>query len=65
MPDEQAERNHFEIAIPALGSMYLTHRLDGVVKGLKDCAARATGRRSRSVFFAFRIMVGIGVLMLA
>jgi cytochrome d ubiquinol oxidase subunit I len=63
IPDQEAETNHFEIAIPALGSLYLTHSLDGEVKGLK-----AFPREDRPpvavVYFAFRIMVGVGILML-
>ena len=63
LPDEHAERNHYEIAIPGLASIYLKHDVDGVVPGLKSVAA---GDRPPvlPVFFAFRIMVGIGVLML-
>ncbi|NJN39873.1 MAG: cytochrome ubiquinol oxidase subunit I [Gammaproteobacteria bacterium] len=64
IPDEQAETNRYEIAIPALASLYLTHDIDGVVRGLKDFP-RADRPPVAPVFFAFRIMVGIGVLMLA
>ncbi len=64
IPDEAAETNLYEIAIPALASIYLTHDIDGVVQGMK-----AFPREDRPpvipVFFAFRVMVGIGVLMLA
>src|SRR5258707_68952 len=35
-PDAAAERNRFEIGIPALGSVVLTHQAEGVVRGLKD-----------------------------
>jgi len=63
IPDEVAETNRYEIAIPALASIYLTHDIDGVVQGMK-----AFPREDRPpvipVFFAFRVMVGIGVLML-
>jgi len=62
-PDQTAERNLGEIAIPAIGSLYLTHSWDGEVKGLKDFPA---GERPpvAIVYFAFRIMVGIAMLML-
>ncbi len=64
IPDENAERNRFEIAIPGLASLYLAHDLDGVVRGLRDW--RPEDRPPVAiVFFAFRIMVGIGVAMLA
>ena len=64
IPDQDAEKNHFEIAIPWLGSLYLTHSLDVEVKGLK-----AFPREDRPpvaiVYWAFRVMVGVGLLMLA
>ena len=63
-PDEARETNHFEIAIPEAGSLILRHSRAGVVKGLKDWP-----REDRPPvvlpFFAFRAMVGIGVIMLA
>lgn len=64
IPDMEAEANRFELAIPKLGSLILTHDMDGVVKGLKawppDERPNAT-----LVFWSFRIMVGIGLLMIA
>ena len=62
IPDESAKANQYEIAIPKLASLYLTHSLDGEVKGL-DAFPGATPP-VKPVFFAFRIMVGIGMLML-
>src|SRR5690606_4904175 len=35
IPDEEAETNHFELAIPMIGSLYLTHSLSVEVQGLK------------------------------
>ncbi len=64
IPDQDAETNHFAIDVPYLGSLILTHSLDGEVKGLKDFPAQ--DRPPVAIpFFAFRIMVGIGLLMLA
>lgn len=64
IPDEQAERNRYEIAIPALGSLYLTHGFSKEVQGLK--AFPREDRPPVAVpYFAFRIMVGLGLLMLA
>jgi len=63
LPDEAAERNRLEIAIPALASLYLTHDIDGVVQGMK-AFPKADRPPMIPVFFAFRAMVGIGVLML-
>jgi cytochrome d ubiquinol oxidase subunit I len=63
IPSDRDERNAFAIEIPWLGSMILTHSLDGEVKGLKDFAA--DHRPPIAVpFFAFRIMVGCAGLML-
>jgi cytochrome d ubiquinol oxidase subunit I len=62
-PDMQAERNDGEIAIPGLGSLYLTHSWNGEVKGLKDFPPDQRPPVP-VVYFAFRIMVGVGVLML-
>jgi cytochrome d ubiquinol oxidase subunit I len=63
-PDQTAERNLAEIAIPQVGSLYLTHSWDGEVKGLKDFPPDQRAPVA-IVYFAFRIMVGIGLLMLA
>lgn len=64
IPDEKAERNRAEISIPVLASIYLAHSPDAVIMGLKE-AAPADRPPVAPVFYAFRIMVGIGVLMLA
>jgi cytochrome d ubiquinol oxidase subunit I len=62
-PDEAAEANRYEIAIPGLASLYLTHSWDGEVQGLKAFAPEDRPP-VLPVFIAFRVMVGIGVLML-
>jgi cytochrome d ubiquinol oxidase subunit I len=63
IPDEEAETNHFEIAIPKLGSLILTHEWDGVVPGLEEWAPE--DRPSVPIVFtSFRIMVAIGFTML-
>ena len=63
-PDMAAERNLFAIEVPHIASLYLTHSWDGEVEGLK-----AVPREDRPnvpiVFFAFRIMVGVGLVLLA
>src|SRR5215472_16338844 len=64
IPSDKAERNYSAIDIPWLGSLILTHDLDGEVKGLKDFPADQ--RPPVAIpFFAFRVMVGCAVLMLA
>ncbi|EIM25037.1 cytochrome ubiquinol oxidase subunit I [Microvirga lotononidis] len=63
LPDEVAETNHYEIAVPKIGSWVLTHAFDGVVPGLKDVAPN-NRPPVWPVFFSFRIMVAIGFAML-
>ncbi len=63
VPDAELERNTQEIAIPKLGSLLLTHELDGEVRGLKEFP-REERPPVAPVFYAFRVMVGIGVSML-
>jgi len=63
-PDAAAERNLAEIAIPRVGSLYLTHSWNGEVKGLKDFPPNQRAPVA-IVYFSFRIMVGIALLMLA
>ena len=62
-PDAATQSNRMEIAVPKLASLYLTHHWDGEVKGID-----AFGDKHppvAPVFFAFRAMVGTGLLMLA
>jgi cytochrome bd ubiquinol oxidase subunit I len=63
-PDQKAQRNDDEVAIPDLGSLILTHRWRGRVEGLK-AVPRADQPPVPYVFFAFRAMVGIGLLLFA
>ncbi|MBR9812310.1 cytochrome ubiquinol oxidase subunit I [bacterium] len=63
IPDQAAETNHFEIGIPEITSLILTHDLDGEVKGLTEVPPEDRPPVA-PVFWAFRVMVGIGVLFL-
>jgi cytochrome d ubiquinol oxidase subunit I len=63
-PDEKAETNHFEISIPNLASLIITHDLEGKFPGLKEFAPQDRPP-VKPVFFAFRVMVGLGLLMIA
>jgi cytochrome d ubiquinol oxidase subunit I len=63
-PDEKNERNLFEISIPRAASVILTHDPNGLFPGLKSVPP-ADRPPVVSVFFAFRIMLGIGLLMIA
>ncbi|WP_157019289.1 cytochrome ubiquinol oxidase subunit I [Mesorhizobium xinjiangense] len=62
IPDEEARTNHYEITIPNGASLILRHSADGVVPGLNDFEGEHPP--VFPVFWAFRIMVGTGVLML-
>ncbi len=63
IPDQATQSNHYEIAIPKLASLYLTHDWNGEVQGIKSFGDKHPP--VGPVFWAFRIMVGMGLLMLA
>ena len=63
-PDQIQERNRFEVTIPKLSSLILTHDINGEVKGLTTWA-RAERPPVAMIFWTFRIMVGLGMLMIA
>jgi cytochrome d ubiquinol oxidase subunit I len=63
IPDQQAARNDYAVDIPYLGSLIVTHSWNGAIKGLKDWPPDERPP-VWPVFFAFRIMVGIGFFML-
>jgi cytochrome d ubiquinol oxidase subunit I len=63
-PDAAHERNRAEIAIPRLGSLVLTHDPNGRYAALKDFP-RELRPPVTPIFFAFRLMVGIGLLLIA
>lgn len=63
IPDGARETNRWEVNVPVLGSLILTHSANGTIRGLKDWPADERPPVGPP-FFAFRIMVGIGLLML-
>jgi cytochrome d ubiquinol oxidase subunit I len=63
IPNEKQERNDFEISIPNLASWFVTHRADGLFPGLKDVPP-SDRPPVFPVFAGFRLMVGLGVLMI-
>ena len=63
VPDAAQRRNHFELAIPKVASLILTHSADGEIKGLNEFPNAHPP--VLMVFWAFRVMVGVGLLMLA
>lgn len=64
IPNAQEERNDFEISIPNLASLIITHDMNGLFKGLKDFKPEDRPPIPQ-VFFSFRIMVGIGLALIA
>ena len=63
VPNADAERNDYELAIPRLGSVILTHSWDGTIAPL-TAVPRDERPPVAPVFYAFRVMVGIGMAML-
>ncbi len=63
-PDEKTESNRYALSIPNVSSLLLTHRLNGLFPGLKSVPP-ADRPPVPIVFFAFRVMVGLGLLMIA
>jgi cytochrome d ubiquinol oxidase subunit I len=62
LPNKETRSNDYEIVIPGLASLYLTHSWTGEIKGLNDFDGKHPP--VAPVFWAFRVMVGTGVLML-
>ena len=62
-PDQQQEETKYAIEIPKLSSLILTHSLNGEVKGLKEWP-KEDRPPVAWVFWSFRLMVGVGVLMI-
>lgn len=63
IPDDAAATMRHAIDIPYLGSLILTHSWSGAIRGLKEWPADQRPPVGPP-FFAFRIMVGIGFIML-
>jgi cytochrome d ubiquinol oxidase subunit I len=63
IPDERAKENRFEIAIPSGASLILKHSPSGVVPGLDQF--EGLHPPVKPVFYAFRVMVGTGLAMVA
>ncbi len=68
LPDEEVRENRFELAVPSGASFILKHDPAGVVPGLNDFVTEEGAVLHppvAAVFWSFRIMVGVGVAMLA
>lgn len=64
LPDDEAETTRYAIEIPKLGSLILTHDWDGELQGLTDWP-KEDRPPAAIVFWSFRIMVGVGLAMVA
>lgn len=64
LPDQDAQENRLAIGVPNLASLILTHSLDGEIPGISE-APPEEQPPVMIVFWAFRVMVGIGLLMIA
>lgn len=67
LPNEETRENDFALKIPYVGSLILTHSLDGKIPGLNDFVTEdgeVLHPPVAKVFWAFRIMVGTGLMML-
>lgn len=63
LPDEATQSNRFAIGIPKLASLVITHDANGEIRGLNEFAGAHPP--VAKVFWSFRAMVGVGMLMLA
>ena len=63
MPDSEAEKTHVLLEIPKLSSLILKHDLNAPLEGLKSFP-KENRPPAEIVFWSFRIMVGLGFLML-
>ncbi|WP_137920984.1 cytochrome ubiquinol oxidase subunit I [Hydrogenophaga sp. 2FB] len=61
-PDEAAGTTHYAVKIPKLGSLILAHDVDAEIKGLNEFPDAHPP--VAPIFWAFRVMVGVGSLML-
>jgi cytochrome d ubiquinol oxidase subunit I len=63
-PDPEAGRVHGQVGIPGLASLYLGHSLDAEITGLNAFPRDQWPTNLPLVFWSFRVMVGIGMLMI-
>ena len=64
IPDQEEQKNHLEVKIPKLASYVLTHDWEGEIPGLNEVSIEEQPPVF-IVFWSFRVMVGLGLLMIA
>ena len=64
IPNQEKEKTEYAIEIPYLASLILTHSIDKQVPALKEYAPEDRPNVFM-VFWSFRVMVGLGLLMIA
>ncbi|MBW8269738.1 cytochrome ubiquinol oxidase subunit I [Caldovatus aquaticus] len=65
LPDQERETNRLELGIPGLGSLILGHSVEAEIRGLKAFPREERPTNVPLVFWSFRVMVGLGLLMIA
>ncbi|OWY39752.1 cytochrome ubiquinol oxidase subunit I [Xenophilus sp. AP218F] len=61
LPNSETRSNDYALGVPKLGSLILTHSWDGEIKGLNEFEQHPPVAK---VFWSFRVMAGVGMLML-
>lgn len=64
LPDAQEEETRYAVEIPKLGSLILGHSTEAEIKGLKAFPKEDRPTNIALIFWAFRVMVGLGFLMI-
>lgn len=62
LPNQAEGKNYFELGVPNLASLILTHKLDGELKGLNDFEIKPD--KVGIIFWSFRVMVGVGIFLI-
>ena len=63
-PDMEREETRWAVPVPRLGGLLLTHDWNGRITGLEEFP-KENRPNSTVVFWTFRVMVGLGTLMIA
>ncbi|MCB6184326.1 cytochrome ubiquinol oxidase subunit I [Leeia sp. TBRC 13508] len=61
LPNEETKQTDYAVTVPKLASLILTHDINGEIRGLNEFSDHPPVAK---VFWSFRVMVGMGLLML-